>query len=195
MAEIERRNNLKVGIEGEAITSDEFLELLLTQRVKKEAENQRKESEREEQLPPDLRKSQKASYYLLAPYYIEIHVWKCLITARDIIIFLFLGTHIDVNSCYVCEIHFDDNDQQEAWIGCDSDSDKSGCWFQNWCAGFDKKPNSRRGLSVVTAEFHVICIYHIISVKHSRGTCATWYPYIISSYCISQVTLIRPFRS
>ena len=59
-------------------------------------------------------KSQKASYHLLAPYYIEIHVWKCVITARDIIIFLFLGTIIDENSCYVCGIHFDDDDHQEA---------------------------------------------------------------------------------
>jgi hypothetical protein len=110
------RNHLKVRVEGEAITSDEFLELLQEQRDKKESEKakkgkrnratQRRKATTEDTEPPE-------------------------------------DTHdVDENTCQVCGIHFDDDDHQEAWIGCDSDN--CGRWFHYWCAGFDRKPSSRK---------------------------------------------------
>lgn len=44
--------------------------------------------------------------------------------------------------CHICKANYDDDEQQEALIGCDND--ECGRWFHFWCAGFKRKPTARK---------------------------------------------------
>lgn len=46
------------------------------------------------------------------------------------------------NECQVCGAAYDDDNDQEAWIGCDNED--CGRWYHYWCAGFKRKPSSRK---------------------------------------------------
>ena len=50
---------------------------------------------------------------------------------------------VDENICQECGVSYDEDDHQDAWIGCDNE-DTCGCWFHYWCAGFDQKPSARK---------------------------------------------------
>ena len=49
---------------------------------------------------------------------------------------------IDEEVCQECGANYNDDDKQDAWIGCDNE--KCGRWFHYWCAGFKRKPTSRK---------------------------------------------------
>ena len=40
-------------------------------------------------------------------------------------------------------VSYNEDDHQDAWIGCDNE-DTCGRWFHYWCAGFDRKPRTRK---------------------------------------------------
>ena len=63
-------------------------------------------------------------------------------TKRKTITFLLIYPEVDENSCQECGVNYDDDDYQEAWIGCDNED--CGRWVHYWCAGFDRKPSSRQ---------------------------------------------------
>ena len=50
---------------------------------------------------------------------------------------------VDENICQECGVSYDEDDHQDAWIGCDNE-DTCGRWFHYWCAGFDRKPRARK---------------------------------------------------
>ena len=54
----------------------------------------------------------------------------------------------------------DDDDHQEAMIGCDNEDCE--WWFHYRCAGFDKKPSSRRKFIVDTA---LLSFFYVLSLS------------------------------
>ena len=49
---------------------------------------------------------------------------------------------VDEEACQECGVLYEDDDRQDAWIGCDNET--CGRWFHYWCAGFKRKPTSRK---------------------------------------------------
>ena len=50
---------------------------------------------------------------------------------------------VDENICQECGVSYDEDEYQDARIGCDNE-DACGRWFHYWCAGFDRKPSARK---------------------------------------------------
>ena len=49
---------------------------------------------------------------------------------------------VDEDICQECGANYDEDDYPEAWIGCDNE--ECGRWYHYWCAGFKRKPTSRK---------------------------------------------------
>ena len=43
-------------------------------------------------------------------------------------IFILKILDVNENVCHVCKAEYDDDENQDAWIGCDSDADVCGRW-------------------------------------------------------------------
>ena len=49
---------------------------------------------------------------------------------------------VNENICQECGAEYDEDEFQDAWIGCDND--ECGRWYHYWCAGFGRKPSSQK---------------------------------------------------
>ena len=114
-----QRNNLKVRVEGEAITSDEFLDLLETQRAAKEEEKKQKKAKKGKKqkgsVNPRKENSQEGKLTITLKVHIPTYVKFCSYHAE-----------VNENICQECGGNYDD-DYQDAWIGCDNE--ECGRWF------------------------------------------------------------------
>ena len=109
------RNRFKVRLEGEALTSDDFIELMEAdqeEKARKEAEKKGKKAKK---------KGGKKQKQKVCEEPVQIE-------------------EVDENICQECGANYDEDDFQDAWIGCDNDD--CGRWFHYWCAGFGQKPSS-----------------------------------------------------
>ena len=134
---IGKRNNLKVRVEGEVITSNEFVDLLEEQKASKEAEKKQKKGKRDNRkegtisLNVRIAKMPRRVSQMLNEIYTHSNItFSCSPT-------------VDENICQECGVSYDEDDHQDAWIGCDNE-DTCGRWFHYWCAGFDRKPRAHK---------------------------------------------------
>ena len=121
--QIGERNNLKIRVEGEAITKEEFQTLLEESKKSKTKKKKGKSKEQASEVNGMFTKIIGEG-----PFYTK----SCIPHFLD----------VDENICQECGANYEEDEHQDAWIGCDNN--ECGRWFHYYCAGFDKKPSKRK---------------------------------------------------
>ena len=86
--------------------------------------------------------------------------------------------------CSQCGANYDEDDYPEAWIGCDNE--ECGRWYHYWCAGFKKKPTSRKKFTCIKLLLDVYSYHQFIYIY----TCATIKVIFLLQYSVYFVILL-----